>query len=87
MQELRWLDHLPGETLAGGIERVNELLWNLTVDQHEGRWWVWAGDQAAFVTDSHETVDAFLYGLGLAYGVLPDHIFQQLKQTVKQWAE
>lgn len=32
MQELRWLDGLPGATLEGGIERANELLWNLTVD-------------------------------------------------------
>ncbi len=87
MQELRWLDSLPGETLEGGIERANELLWNLTVDQHEGRWRVWAGDQRVFVTDSHEALDAFLYGFGLAYGALPDHIFQQLKQAVKEWAE
>ncbi len=87
MQELRWLDHLPGETLEGGIERANELLWNLSVDRHEGRWWVGAGDQTVLVTDARETVDAFLYGLGLAYGVLPDHIFQPLKQAVKDWAE
>jgi hypothetical protein len=39
------------------------------------------------VADSYEALDAFLYGLGLASGVLPDQIFQQLKQAVKAWAE
>ena len=87
MQELRWLDSLPGGTLEGGIERVNELLWNISVEQYEGRWWVGAGDQAIFVTDSREALDAFLYGLSVAYSVLPDHIFQPLKQAVKDWAE
>jgi hypothetical protein len=87
MQVLRWLDHLPGETLEGGIERANELLWAITVHHHEGRWWVKAGEDTIFVTDSRESSDAFLYGLGLAYGVLPDHIFEQLKQAVKDIAE
>jgi hypothetical protein len=57
------------------------------VDEHEGRWWVSSGDQAVFVTDSREALDAFLYGLSLAYCALPDHIFQPLKQALKDWAE
>lgn len=87
MQELRWLDHLPDGTIQGGIERANELLWNLDVDQQEGQWWVSAGDQTVFVTDSRENLDAFLFGLGLAYSVVPDHIFRQLKQAIREWAE
>lgn len=87
MQEMRMLDALPRGTLEGGIERANELLWNITYDQHEGRWWVWGGDQVIFVTDARASLEAFLYGFGLAYSVLPDHIFQQLKKAIADWAD
>ena len=50
-------------------------------------WQVWAGDGESLIlqTDSKEAVDAFLYGLGLAYSVLPESVFEQLRAEVKLW--
>ena len=45
------------------------------------------GEKPIFCTDSREAVDAFLYGLGLAYSVLPEPVFEQLKEEVKRWVE
>ena len=41
------------------------------------------GEDVLLRTDSRETAEAFLYGLGLAYSVLPPHLFEQLEAGVK----
>jgi hypothetical protein len=87
MQEFLWLDHLPNETIEGGIELANELYWNITLKEGGQQWCVWGGEKPIFCTDSREAVDAFLYGLGLAYSVLPEPVFEQLKEEVKRWVE
>jgi hypothetical protein len=87
MQELFWLDHLPDGTIESGIELANQLYWNITVKTNGQKWCVWGGESVIFCADSRETVDAFLYGLGLAYSVLPESVFEQLKEEVKRWVE
>lgn len=83
------LDRLPEGTLQGGIKYANELYWNISV--YEGKsgqqWFVKAGESTIFKTDSKECLDAFLYGLGLAYSVLPGPVFDQLRAELKQWVE
>lgn len=78
MQDLLWMKHLPGETLEGGIALVNRLYWSITWNDDGQRWCVWAGEDLLLRTDSRESADAFLYGLGLAYSVLPTELFEQL---------
>ncbi|MGB0388823.1 MAG: hypothetical protein ACPGWR_28720 [Ardenticatenaceae bacterium] len=87
MQELVWKDHLRGETLEGGIDLANQLYWNITVRSNGQTWSVWAGEALILKTDSQEAVDAFLYGLGLAYSVLPGPVFDGLQEEVKRWVE
>ena len=87
MQDLLWLDSLPGKTIEGGIEIANQLYWSITVRQSEQHWCVYSGEKPVLQTDSREGVDAFLYGLGLAYAVLPRPVFQQLRAEIKQWVE
>lgn len=87
MHEFRWLDHLPDSQLEGGVALANRLHWNITWAAHEQSWYVWAGDQIVLKTDVQEVAEAFLYGLGLAYAVFPDGIFQQLEQQVNQLLE
>lgn len=87
MQNLFWVDKLPGETAEGGIEIANELYWNITAFPSGQEWYVYSGEKAVLHTDSREVVDAFLYGLGLAYAVLPEPVFTHLREEVKQWVE
>lgn len=85
MQELCWLKtHFPNENLESGLERVNQLEWNLSIEQIQGEWIVFAGDQAVFSADDKDGLDAFIYGLSLAYVVFPDEIFESLKNQVNQ---
>lgn len=86
MLKMRWVDdhHIHKGSLEGAIEKANELYWNLSVAENKGEWFVHAGEDLILKTDSRETVDAFLYGFGLAYGCLPPEIFGELKRQVKE---
>jgi hypothetical protein len=89
MVELVWLHHLPDDSLESGIDVVNQLYWNITVFQgSESKiWYVMGGEKTILKTDSREVVDAFLYGLALAYSVLPPPVFDQLRDEVRKWVE
>jgi hypothetical protein len=88
MQEMTWLEsHVAGGSLEGGLERVNDLYWNIIVEPYDEFWRVRAGEDVIFWADSREAVDAFLYGMSLAYAVLPNEIFDQLRQQVRALGE
>jgi|SRR6516162_5860839 hypothetical protein len=83
MQQLQWASELPEQTLEGGVKLPQELQWNVTVTESEGVWFVRGGHRKLLKTSSRESVDAFLYGLALAYSVMPREILNQLRA----WAQ
>ncbi len=89
MLKLLWLDHFADDSLDEATALANQLYWNLSI--HQGKdgetWYVHAGESLILRTDSKECLDAFLYGLGLAYTVLPEPVFRQLKEEIRTWVE
>jgi len=85
MHDLTYLEAFVG-SVEEGIERVNQLYWHLSVKQHEQAWFVLAGEVVIYRTDSHESLDAFLYGLAMAYSVVPEELFQQLRVGMSEFA-
>jgi hypothetical protein len=83
MQQLLWLNHLPDHRVEGGVGLANRLYWNITWWEYQGQWYVKAGEDTIFNTDSQQALEAFLYGMGLAYGVLPEGLFDRLVYGVK----
>jgi len=61
------------ESVEAAIAATDRLLWNITFVEDKGRQIVFAGDQALLVTDNREVAEAFVYGMGLAYSVIPEH--------------
>lgn len=83
MQKMNWLEsHLGSLDMA--IESANDLYWNMRLEERENKWFIWAGDQILFMTDNHESLDAFLYGLALAYSILPEPAFEIIKKEVRK---
>jgi hypothetical protein len=78
-QELCWLDSHIG-SIEEGIRRINELGWYITV--HDG--FVMAGKSVLFKSDSKDAVEAFLYGMALAYSVLPVDLIEVLKKEADE---
>lgn len=82
MQKLMWLENVG--SLEEALKDANELYWNMSVEERDNQWIIWAGEKALLVTDSRESVDAFLYGLGLAYSILPEKAFEVVKEEIKK---
>jgi hypothetical protein len=91
MLEMKWLDsHLGSHLESGiGIERANRLYWNISIrkDSKAKMWGIYGGEALLMRTDSRQAVDAFLYGIGLAYAVLPGQVFEKLEEEVRKWVE
>jgi len=87
MQELRWMEPLPSHTLEGGIGLLQELKWNLKITQSDAGWFVNAGHIKLLKTSSREALDAFLYGMALAYSVMPSAILDQFRARMKAATE
>jgi hypothetical protein len=87
MVDFPWMNYLPDNSVEGGIGLANKLFWNITVHHGNGRWVVCGGEDVIFRGDSREATEAFLYGLGLAYAVLPEEIFERLRENVRRVVE
>lgn len=88
MQELVWLkSHFPDGEIQSGIDKANELFWSISVEKFNTVWRVLGGDKVIFWSDNQESIDAFLYGLGLAYCAIPEESFETLKVSIKKLVE
>jgi hypothetical protein len=86
---MNWLDtnHFPEGNVESGIDLANQLYWNLRVVQEQNMWHVLSGEKEILLTDNEEVLRAFLYGLGIAYGILPEYIFELLRREIIKIAE
>jgi hypothetical protein len=88
MQKMHWLESHVG-TLEDGIQIINKFHWFLTVVEGKSgkQWFVKSGEEVIFSTDSKSAIDAFLYGMSLAYAGIPDPLFDRLVEETKHWIE
>ncbi len=78
-QEMQWLDSHLG-SIKAGMALINRLGWNIEVKDKEHKWFVLAGEKVVFAADTRDAVDAFLYGMALAYSMLPDSIIETVRK-------
>ena len=76
-QTLNWLESHIG-TIEDTQHIINAFHWFLTVDEINGQWTIRSGENIIFTADSRDAVDAFLYGMALAYKGLPPHLYAKL---------
>ena len=85
MNELLMLEsYFPGGNLEGGIELANRLDWGLSVQMSGDEYVVSSGNEPILRTDSKDALQTFIYGLGLAYAILPDTVFNALEATLNE---
>lgn len=84
MNDLLMLErYFPGGNLEGGIALANRLDWGLTVRQAGDAYVVSSGDEPILRTESKEALQTFIYGLGLAYAILPEKLFNNLEAALR----
>jgi len=85
MNDLLMLErYFPDGNLEGGIGLANRLDWGLTVTMSGDSYVVTSGDEPIIRTDDKEALQSFIYGLGLAYAILPDELFSNLEQALNE---
>jgi hypothetical protein len=80
MQEMPMLKEISEHHIEGAIGLLNELKWSISVVKNDETWSVAGGHRLILKTSSREAVDALLYGLALAYSMLPESILNQFRK-------
>jgi hypothetical protein len=83
MNDLLMLErYFPGGSLEGGIELANRLDWGLSVQRSGDDYVVSSGNEPILRTENKDALQSFIYGLGLAYAVLPEKLFVSLEKAL-----
>jgi hypothetical protein len=82
MGRFLWVEYF--DDWQNAIDILNDLAWNLSWKEHNGRWHLWGGDQKIFVSDTEGEFQAFLCGMALSFAVLPDSILEQIRQIANE---
>ena len=84
MNDLLMLErYFPDGNLEGGIELANRLDWGITVRMAGETYVVASGDEPILRTESKDALQTFIYGMGLAYAILPEELFNNLEAALK----
>jgi hypothetical protein len=85
MNDLLMLErYFPDGNLEGGIELANRLDWGITVRMAGESYVVTSGDEPILRTDNKDALQTFFYGLGLAYAILPEELFNNLEMSLSK---
>jgi hypothetical protein len=76
-QDLIWIDRIG--SLDAGVKLINEIGWTLKFGETNGRWYIQSGEKVIFSADTPRAVEAVLYGMALAYSVLPSSYIESLR--------
>jgi hypothetical protein len=84
MNDLVMLErYFPDGNLEGGIALANRLDWGLSVQMAGDGFVVSSGDEPILRVEHKDALQSFIYGLGLAYAILPDEVFTSLEKALK----
>jgi hypothetical protein len=85
MNDLLLLEkYFPGGKLEGGIDLANQLDWALSVQASGDGYVVSSGNAPILRTETKDALQSFIYGLGLAYAVLPERLFNNLAKSLQE---
>ena len=86
MVEMKSISLLPSASLEGGTNLLRQLEWNVSLEKQGDDWLVFGGEKCLLKSSSQDSANAFLYGLALAYSVLPDRILDEIRRYVQESA-
>jgi hypothetical protein len=72
-----WLEKEVG-TVAAAQDLINAFHWFLAVEQVGEKWQVRSGERVIYTGDSREHVEAFLYGMAVAYRGMSPRLYGKL---------
>jgi hypothetical protein len=77
-----WLESHIG-SLDAGVELARKMYWPLHIEREDDTWYVMSAEQIILSSNSRVVVDAFIYGMGLAYAGIPKDLLDKLSWELK----
>ena len=80
------------ESDLGSIETAVQMLnqdfcWDINIVEIHKKLVVKSGETVIFSCDSNESLEAFLYGMGLSIKGIPEPFFSQLSKVMREWCD
>ena len=72
----------PPEQLDEAVKFLNSLDWNLSFQEKNGEWIIFAGDQRIFTAETEAEFHAFVLGMALGLRVLPKEVLDQIRKII-----
>lgn len=87
MQTLNRLESDLG-SIETAVHMLNEdFCWDISVVEFHKKYIVKSGQTVIFSCDSQESLEAFLYGMGLSLKGIPEPYFSQLSKVMREWCD
>jgi hypothetical protein len=61
------------------VDLINEIGWNITYYFADDVWTLKSGDKILLTTKNEEVLVSMLYGMSLAYSIVPEYVVDLLK--------
>lgn len=77
--QFHWTEYMSGD-LEEAITLLKGFWWNISIIQHDNKWFVLEGDQPVLQVNTQDEAKAFVLGLAFSFVVLPAEIQEELKK-------
>jgi hypothetical protein len=84
MVEFKDIDQIPGRSLSGAVDFLNEHDWFISYKQIGEYWFVMGGDQPLLKADFKEIADAFILGLAYGFAMLTEEMREEFKRSIAE---
>lgn len=78
--QFHWTEYLSGD-ISEAINLLEEFWIHTTIEQKNGKWFVWGGDQVMLTCNTQGEAHAFVLGMAINYASLPESIQAVVKEA------
>lgn len=75
---------VPGNDWQGALRFLDTLDWNLTWRNSDDQYLLYSGDKPLVSAATKEEIEAFVVGMALGLGVLPEKILDEIRELIAE---
>jgi hypothetical protein len=74
------LKMIPGGSIEDAKALLASVWWLIEIERFDDAWVVKAGEQQLLITSSEDAVQTFIYGMALAYSMIPADLLDEVRR-------
>ncbi len=84
--QMDWLETHIGN-MKEALAVAKKFSWKLSIDKGNEMVRIYDGEAQIIASDNEDCIDAFLYGLALAYVTIPEPYHTKLMEDLREWTD